>query len=80
MPVYDFKCKKCGRVSEVLVLPGKAGPDVICPECGSSSLERLISASCLLKTSNSSSGETCCGRTERCDKPSCSSGEKCTRD
>ncbi len=35
MPIYDFKCKKCGKVSEMLVLPGKDCRDVSCPDCGS---------------------------------------------
>jgi len=80
MPIYDFKCKKCGRVSEMLVLPGKDSQDVSCPECGSGNMERLISSSYLVKTGGSPSGATCCGRTERCDKPPCSSGGKCARD
>jgi putative FmdB family regulatory protein len=39
MPVYDFKCLKCGGVFEALVLKEPAA----CPECGSGELEQLLS-------------------------------------
>ncbi len=33
MPVYDFRCRKCGRESEVAHAMGAPHPTV-CPECG----------------------------------------------
>lgn len=33
MPVYDFKCQKCGFADEVIVLPPAENPSE-CPECG----------------------------------------------
>ena len=78
MPIYDFKCKKCGKVSEVFVRSADS-QDVSCPDCGSSNLERLFSSSYLVKTGSPSSGATCCGRAERCETPPCSSGEGCHR-
>ncbi|RJQ37315.1 MAG: zinc ribbon domain-containing protein [Dehalococcoidia bacterium] len=79
MPIYDFRCNKCGKVSEILARQTD-NHDISCPECGSDNLERLISPSYLVKTGKSPSGATCCGRTERCDRPPCSSGRKCARD
>ena len=74
MPIYEYKCRSCGQVSEVLVHGSDAGNSV-CPGCGSHDLERLLSAPSLVMEKGKPSGSTCCGRTERCDKPPCSSGE-----
>ena len=76
MPIYDFSCQDCGKVSEMLV-HSTEGHAARCPACGSENLERLISASYMIKMSASTSGTTCCGRTERCESPPCSTGEKC---
>lgn len=77
MPIHDFKCKECGKVSEFL-LPGSPGDRILaCTNCGSQNLEKLVSAPSLPKGRASASGSTCCGRTERCEKPPCSTGERC---
>jgi len=33
MPIYNYKCKKCGKEIEVLVLPNEKEPTK-CPYCG----------------------------------------------
>lgn len=42
MPIYEFECEGCGRRFEELV--SSAGARLDCPECGSSSTRRLLSA------------------------------------
>ncbi len=79
MPIYEYKCQSCGQVSEVLIHGFDIGTPE-CPGCGSHDLNRLLSVPSVLKENSHHSGNTCCGRTERCDKPPCSSGGKCTRD
>jgi putative FmdB family regulatory protein len=77
MPIYDYSCRECGEVSEVLVraLEGNAR----CPHCGSENIEKLVSASFSIKMSTAEPGATCCGREERCEKPPCSTGDTCGR-
>lgn len=75
MPVYDYRCRDCNKVSELYLR--SSGSEVRCPGCGSENMERLISASYMIKMGASKSGATCCGRGERCDKPPCSEGENC---
>jgi putative FmdB family regulatory protein len=78
MPIYDFKCQECGEVSEFLVPGPSASREFACQSCGSKKMDKLISVPSLLRNVTKS-GTTCCGRTERCDKPPCSSGGKCSR-
>ncbi len=33
MPIFEYKCEKCGRVEEFLVLPGEKEP-LTCKHCG----------------------------------------------
>ena len=77
MPIYDVKCRDCSKVSEVFVRGSEQ--TVRCPDCGSLELERLISSSYLIKTNSQTPGATCCGRSERCDSPPCSTGDSCHR-
>ena len=78
MPIYDFKCQECGKVSEIFIR-GKDSEKIKCPVCGSDNMERLITASYMIKVGTSASGTTCCGRTERCETPPCSASEHCRR-
>jgi putative FmdB family regulatory protein len=34
VPIYDFKCHKCGKVSEIFVRSA-GSQEVSCPDCGS---------------------------------------------
>lgn len=40
MPLYDFRCRTCGKEFEALVRPPDAAS---CPACGGVDLERLLS-------------------------------------
>jgi len=43
MPIYEYTCKSCGHVFDVLQKMG-AAPLVDCPECGKPRLQKLLSA------------------------------------
>jgi len=83
MPTYEYECVGCGKKFERRQ-PITAPPIKTCPDCGGE-VRRLISggAGFILKGGESRagkdcslerSGQTCCGRSERCGRPSC--GEK----
>lgn len=83
MPTYDYECNSCGHsFSSQQGMSDQALTK--CPECGGA-VSRVItggggfimrgggaagkrsSGSCSLETT----GRTCCGRDQRCEKPSC---------
>ena len=78
MPIYEYKCQECGEVSEIF-LRSADGQVARCPNCGSHNLDRLLSIPSLLKGGATASGTTCCGRTERCETPPCSTEDICRR-
>jgi putative FmdB family regulatory protein len=42
MPLFDFRCRDCGNISEILVL--RSGEVPQCEACGSRKLEKLPAA------------------------------------
>jgi len=77
MPIYEYRCSDCDTVFELLVRNGKV---VICPHCGSSAVDKQISAPFISSGQTARpAGHTCCGRPERCSTPPCSTGSDCWR-
>ena len=80
MPIFDYMCKQCGHVSELLIRTNEEA-HYQCPSCGSNKMEKLISSSYIIRSETSkSAGSTCCGKAERCATPPCSTGGSCQRD
>jgi len=79
MPIYQYRCQECGKVSEFLILSSTENKVLICQGCGGQNLEKLISAPILVRSGAATPGTTCCGREERCEAPPCSTGERCHR-
>ncbi len=89
MPTYEYMCESCGYKFEKFQ---KMTDNVleVCPECGGH-IKRLFGKGAGIifkgsgfyetdyKRSAPSGGRTCCGRTERCDKPPCSDDGVCKR-
>ena len=44
MPIYEYKCRQCGRLTSVFVRSVSSPVDASCKACGSSELERAVSA------------------------------------
>jgi putative FmdB family regulatory protein len=79
MPIYDYRCKSCGKISEMFIHGVDNKTSIACPVCGSERVERLFPVSYLLQTEVRASGRTCCGELERCETPPCSTGNVCFR-
>jgi putative FmdB family regulatory protein len=77
MPIYEYRCRDCRKVFEVLV---RGGDVPSCPQCGGSSLDKLITAAFVSSGQTArQAGRTCCGQAERCESPPCSEGGLCRR-
>lgn len=72
MPIYEYECGECGRISEFIENITTEKPNVICSHCGSNRLSRILSRGFIPKGGTFSeevSGKTCCEREERCERP-----------
>jgi putative FmdB family regulatory protein len=79
MPLYEYKCQSCGQISEILILSTNDDAELLCLHCGSNELQKLFSVPSIVTERKRIPGTTCCGRTERCEKPPCSSGGRCRK-
>ena len=43
MPIYEYRCNECGKVFSRLQKVGATADGVVCPECGSSAVDRMLS-------------------------------------
>jgi putative FmdB family regulatory protein len=43
MPLYEYRCQKCGKRFEMLRRVADADRELECPECESEEVERLLS-------------------------------------
>ena len=58
MPIFEYKCKKCGHVTSFLEKADKRGSHA-CEKCGSKSTEKLFSTFAAKSDGPSSSGPSC---------------------
>ena len=76
MPIYEYRCEKCGQVNEFLII-GQQGP-LRCRQCGGETLTKLMSAHNLSGSPSHDPGAGhggCCGNPNSCGTPgSCCSG------
>lgn len=67
MPIYEYQCAACGKITEIITVGSESGEAGQCPACGSRDLEKKMSAASIPKMSARPAGKTCCGRDEQCD-------------
>jgi putative FmdB family regulatory protein len=61
MPIYEFKCRKCGLQFETLTSSSEDGSGLKCPECGEPKPEKLMSKFSASGTESKASGGGGCG-------------------
>jgi len=54
MPIYEFKCNKCGNTFEQLIFSSDEEEKLACPSCGQIDVARLMSS---FSSGSSSSGK-----------------------
>ena len=60
MPMYEFVCRECNiRFEELVFSASSPLDDIVCPECGSGKVEKLISAASFSGVSDTAGGS--CG-------------------
>lgn len=76
MPIYEFRCTKCGHIREFIMTGSDREIDMKCEECGGDDLERVMSSvNYAMGSSGSSSGrDTSPSATTR----TCAPGKSCT--
>ncbi|MBP5786636.1 MAG: zinc ribbon domain-containing protein [Kiritimatiellae bacterium] len=69
MPLFEYRCKSCGRDFEALVTPSRPAS---CPSCGSTSLEKRLSVFAPATSSPSCpAAPSCPGHSHSCGCSSC---------
>jgi putative FmdB family regulatory protein len=79
MPIYEYQCGNCGELSEFIVDGALREQPVTCRVCGSEDMRRVLSRNVIGRSRGPSGGRTCCGRQERCERPPCTTEERCRR-
>lgn len=70
MPIYEFRCLKCGHIFEKLFVKANDKVELQCPECKSDTFERVISSTNYAMKSG--------GGAARPETKSCSPGNSCS--
>ena len=57
MPIYEYKCRKCGHRFSLLEALGDAPGEKECPKCGSAETNRILSVFSSLRSFFDGSGD-----------------------
>ena len=69
MPIYEYKCDKCGAVFEQIILSKDNSAKITCNKCGSTKVHKTISAASL-RLSSHSANSIPSGALSGCSSPS----------
>jgi putative FmdB family regulatory protein len=58
MPIFEYKCRQCGHVMEVLQ-KGRDAETLTCTQCGGSNLQKLLSGFAVGRASESPACDSC---------------------
>jgi len=76
MPIYEYECKSCGQVQEVLQGSAET-PSLKCNDCDNKDFKKLISAAFVSTGTFDKNCKTCRDKDERCEELPCSIDGKC---
>lgn len=71
MPIYEFKCSKCEKYFELLMMKKEEGLALKCPHCQSESFERIISSVNYAMGDGSGKSRQASVQTRNCSSGSC---------
>ncbi|MCU0600789.1 MAG: zinc ribbon domain-containing protein [Desulfobacterales bacterium] len=74
MPIYEFKCLKCGELVEMLFKSSSETVEMKCAACGSPDMERVMSATNFSISGGSGSPKPA-SQTRTCGSGSCTTYE-----
>jgi putative FmdB family regulatory protein len=70
MPIYEYRCKACGEITEAFLRTRQEAADVRCEHCGDSELERVyLSPVAGVRVSENRETGPCCGGQGGCSSP-----------
>ena len=71
MPIYEYRCRSCGKISEIFQGVGEKDDLLQCTYCNSTELEKILSPTSfsLKDQSSGEGGSRCCERGVSCDNP-----------
>lgn len=74
MPIFEFKCLKCGEEFEILLKSKEEAKSISCKKCGSKEVERLFSVVHSLLKSNSPPSKSSSDKPRVAESHSCPTG------
>ncbi|MEJ5348906.1 MAG: zinc ribbon domain-containing protein [Desulfosoma sp.] len=74
MPIYEFRCVRCGHIQEVLTSSSQNQVQLVCEKCQGEEMERVLSRVSYVMGHSSSSVQDA----PRVTSKSCSPGSSCT--
>ena len=75
MPIYEFKCLKCEKFIELLVMSKDNKIELKCPECNSEELERVLSTTSYSMGTGSAKKTGTKAQTRTCASGTCTTYE-----
>lgn len=71
MPIYEFKCLKCGEFFEVLFKSGSDEVEMKCKSCGDANIERVLSSTNYAMGAGGGASSATSSQTRTCSSGSC---------
>ncbi|MDD5747123.1 MAG: zinc ribbon domain-containing protein [Candidatus Omnitrophica bacterium] len=75
MPIFEYQCQDCGKISEFLVGVVQAKVTIACRACGSTKMTKKISSGFV--STGAKSKQDYCAQKGPCSTPACMHGGGC---